>query len=86
MKKPDWQLTATTIKCEAVDDEITIMVKPDGEARCASYARYGSTDKNAQTGLQKKTGKRGFTPKCEGPDCRRVTEYRDRIMAEEERI
>lgn len=84
MKKPSWQLTATTIKCEAVDDEITIMVNPDGTAKCASYDKYGSPDKKTLADMEKRAKKLGFTPKCEGPTCRRITDYRDQILAEED--
>jgi hypothetical protein len=84
MPTPTWQVTATTTKCEAVDDEITIMVYPDGSVKCASYLKYGATDKKALAAMEKKAKKMGFTPKCEGPLCRRITDYRDKIMAEEE--
>ena len=84
MSKPNWQVTATTIKCEAVDDEITIMVYPDGSVKCASYPKYGVADKKTLADLEKKAKKMGLAPKCEGPLCHRITDYRDKIMAEEE--
>jgi hypothetical protein len=84
MSKPDWQLTATTIKCDAVDDEITIMVYPDGSVKCASYPKYDSTNKKSLADMEKKAKKMGLTLKCEGPLCRRITDYRDKLMAEED--
>jgi hypothetical protein len=84
--KPDWQVTATTIKCEKVGDEITIMVYPDGMAKCASYLKYGATDKKMVSLMLKKARKTGLTPKCDGPLCRQVTDYRDKIMSEEKAI
>jgi len=84
MLKPDWQLTATTIKCDAVGDEITIMVYPDGTVGCASYAKYGANDKKILAEIEKRAKKLGIVPRCEGPQCRRITDYRDKIMAEEE--
>ena len=83
MQKPDWQVTATTINCDAVRDEITIMVYPDGTAKCASYLKYGTTDKKTLANLEKRAKKLGITSKCEGPQCQRVTGYCDKIMAEE---
>jgi hypothetical protein len=83
MPKPDWQVTATTIKCDAVSDEITIMVYPDGTARCASYNKYGATDNKTLANIEKRAKKLGVSIKCEGPQCCRITDYRDRIMAEE---
>jgi hypothetical protein len=84
MPEPNWQMTATTIKCEAVIDEITIMVYPDGSVKCASYLKYGATDKKTLAALEKKAKKMGLAPKCEGPLCHRITDYRDKIMAGEE--
>jgi hypothetical protein len=83
MMKPDWQVTATTIKCDAVGDEVTIMVYSDGTARCASYTKYGSIDKKTLANIEKRAKKLGLESKCDGPQCRRVTDYRDKIMAEE---
>ena len=83
MKTPNWQITATTVKCDMVDDEITIMVKPDGSARCASYDKYAAPDKKTLKEFGRKAGKTGADLHCEGPLCARVTEYRDRILAEE---
>ena len=83
MLKLDWQITATTIKCEAVGDEITIMVYSDGTARCASYAKYGVTDKKTLANIEKRAKKLGIASTCEGPQCRRVINYRDKIFSEE---
>lgn len=84
MNKPDWQITATTIKCDAVEDEITIMVYPDGSAKCASYAKYGASNNKTLSDMKKRAKNMNLTLKCEGPMCHRVTDYRDKIMAEEE--
>ena len=83
MLKSDWQITATTIKCDAVSDEITILVYPDGTAKCATYLKYGATDKKTLAQIEKRAKKVGITCKCEGPQCRRVTDYLDKIMTEE---
>ena len=33
----DWQVTATTIYCDAVDDDVTLLVYKDGSAKCTGY-------------------------------------------------
>ncbi|MDD4860216.1 MAG: hypothetical protein PHR56_08485 [Dehalococcoidales bacterium] len=35
----DWQVTATTVRCESVDDEVTIMVSRDGTVKCTGYQK-----------------------------------------------
>jgi len=59
------------------------MVYPDGTAKCASYTKYGVTDKKTLANMEKRTKKLGIASKCEGPQCRRVIDYRDKIFSEE---
>jgi len=82
MTKIDWQVTATTVWCDAVEDEVTIMVYKDGSAKCASYTRYGHPDRHIIAELNKKAQKLARALACEGPLCKRMTAYRDKIMAE----
>jgi hypothetical protein len=85
MTKPGWQVTATTIYCDAVDDEATFIVSgEDASVVCTIYQKYGQPDKKLTSEMAKKSQKLGRTLKCEGPLCRRMTEYRDRLFAEDE--
>jgi hypothetical protein len=38
----DWEITATTIYCKAVDDEVTLLVSADGTCRCTGRQKYAS--------------------------------------------
>ncbi|MBI2910158.1 MAG: hypothetical protein HYX92_21155 [Chloroflexi bacterium] len=70
MSVPDWQLTATTVFCEAVNGEATLLVYGDGSARCIAYKRY------CQNGATPSKGG------CVGTECRKLIEYRDQLLAE----
>jgi hypothetical protein len=39
----DWRVTATTIYCAAVADEVTMMVYRDFTTRCTGLAKYGQS-------------------------------------------
>jgi hypothetical protein len=79
-----WQITATTIYCDAVDDDVTIMVYPDGSTKCSGFRKYGeSLNKETAKVLKKKAKRLGRNLECEGPLDHRVTDYRDRIIAED---
>ncbi|MFP3975976.1 MAG: hypothetical protein ACLFVK_07135 [Dehalococcoidia bacterium] len=81
----DWQVTAMTLYCDAVDDYVTIMVYPDGTTRCTGYQKYGENpDKEAVKSLRKKSKQLGRQLRCEGPLDYRVTEYRDNLFAAEQ--
>ena len=77
----NWQLTAITIYCDAVDDEVTIMVYKDGSAKCTGYRKYGESSKEILAKRKGKQLKRQL--KCEGPECYRVIQYKDKLFAEE---
>ena len=80
----NWQVTTTTIYCDAVDADVTIMVYEDGSARCAGYKKYvESITKETAKELKKRAKKLGRELRCEGPECSRVIAYRDKVFAEE---
>jgi len=79
----DWQITATTIYCEDVDDEVTIIVNRDGSVRCVGYSRYGAPDKDTAALLRQKSRRLNRRLGCTSSECRHATNYRDRLFAEE---
>ena len=79
----NWQITATTIYCDAVDDEATVLVYGDGTMKCIGYVKYGNSGKEITKLLKKKAKNLNRTLECNGPECQRLTHYRDRLFAEE---
>jgi len=77
----DWQLTATTIYCDAIDNEVTIMVYKDGSVKCTGYDKYGEPGKKIPTKRKSKQLKQQL--KCEGLGCHRVVQYKDRLFTEQ---
>ena len=81
----DWQITAATIYCEDIDDEVTVIVQRDGAVRCIGFDRYSNADKNTAELMKKKSQRLGRQLKCTGPECHRVVQYRERLFDEEEK-
>jgi hypothetical protein len=80
----DWQVTATTIYCDAVDDDVTIMVYKDRRTTCTGYKKYGEgLDKETAKILKKKAKRLSRDLGCEGPLDHRVTDYRDKLVAQD---
>jgi hypothetical protein len=80
----DWQVTATTINCEAVDADVTLMVDGDGGVRCAGMLKYLTrTTPNIQRQMKQRSRKQKRPLGCEADACQRTVAYRDRIFAEE---
>lgn len=81
----NWQVTATTIYCDAVDDEVTVLVYKDFTTKCTGYSKYTKPARETGNRLRKKSKQLGRQLECEGPECYRVTRYRDKLAAEEEK-
>ena len=78
----DWQVTATTIYCDAVDDDVTIIVYNDWKTRCTGFFKYSGESGDTKL-LETKSKKLNRKLKCEGPLDSRVTNYRDRLVKED---
>lgn len=80
----DWQVTATTIYCDAVDTDVTVMVDGEGGVSCAGMLKYlTQTTPDIQRQLKKRSRQQKRSLGCEGDACSRTAAYRDRIFAEE---
>jgi hypothetical protein len=73
----DWKVTATTIYCDVVDGNVTVMVYKVRSTKCAGYARYGQEFSNFEVKALKKEGRYDRELRCEGPECLRVLATRD---------
>jgi len=81
----DWQITTTTIYCDAVDDEATLLVYADGKVKCTGYDRYGNPDRKTEKLLKEKGKKLNRTLGCEGLECSRVTGYRNKLFCKDDK-
>jgi len=79
----NWQVTATTLYCDAVDDEVTLLVYKDRSAKCTGYAKYGGSDKEAIDLSNRKGGLSKQAHGCEGPICHRMIQYVEKLFSEE---
>jgi hypothetical protein len=78
----DWQITAKTIYCEAVDDEVTLMVYRDRPARCTGCKKYAGTDSTILSLIKEKSKRLKRPVRCEGDNCLRLNVYREQILNE----
>lgn len=76
----NWQITATTINCGAVNDEVTIIVCKDGSVKCTGFSKYGNPNSKEAVIL----AKQGY--KCLGPLCDYMESYRKKLFKEEEEL
>ena len=79
----DWQLTATTIYCDAVDDEVTFIVQRDWSSRCVHSEKYYRPDRDTARRLAARQQALGRMLACEGSECHRLTSYIEKLQVEE---
>ena len=71
----DWQITAATLRCDVVGDEVTLLVHKDWSVKCTGAVRYAP----GGNGHKKNTR----NPLCEGTDCQLAKDYRKKLQDEE---
>jgi hypothetical protein len=77
-----WQITATTIDCDMVGDYVTIMVNKDWSCKCTWWNRYKRVADEDPGHRFPREIKRVIN-NCQGPYCKYVVGYRDRLVREE---
>ena len=73
MNKPDWQITATTVHCDAVNDEVTLLVYADGTAKCTGSQKHAASGKKGRPASKK-------SRECREADCTTLIRYRDSLL------
>ena len=88
---PDWQLTATTVYCDVVNSEATIIVHENWTTACVHHKRWGPVRKVKSNAFRRALKWLGIFDRdtyvsvnCLGPqDCPLVCDYRDKLIQEE---
>jgi hypothetical protein len=83
MDKASWQVTATTIGCDAVDDEVTLLVYEDWSVSCTGHGKYGEPDRETLKLLSERSKQLKRQLECEGLNCHRVLGYKKKLLDEE---
>jgi hypothetical protein len=78
-----WQITAKTIYCDAVDDEVTVIVSQNGSTRCTGCNKYNRPNSLTRDVIREKSRYSKRPIQCEGEPCPRMTQYKEQILAEE---
>ena len=76
----DWELTATTIYCEDVADEVTIIVNHDGTVSCTGSQKYASPSKQTLQELKARGKKLAKVLACKDPGCPTLDKYHKELM------
>jgi len=76
----DWEVTATTIYCDDVDDEVTIIVNGNGTVKCTGVQKYHPANKQAAKELKKKSKNKDKTLLCKDAACSKINKYLDELL------
>ena len=77
-----WKVTAGTINCRAVADEVTIIVKNDWSVQCSGFDKLKNS-RRAQLQMVERSLDLKRTLDCKGMQCKQITDYLEKLQAEE---
>jgi hypothetical protein len=72
----NWQVTAATLRCDVVGEEITLLVYKDWSVKCTVYSKFAAT--------RNKPRKSDNRLRCEGTQCKVASDYLKKLQSEEE--
>jgi hypothetical protein len=78
----DWEVTATTIFCDSVRDEVTIIIKEDGSVKCSGRLKYNTQIKKNKNSSKKMSKADSNQIVCLGVDCVTVKQQRAKVLGE----
>lgn len=78
----DWQITAVTINCSAIAEEVTIIVKNDWSAKCTGFEKL-AVSRRARLELVNRSLNMKRVLDCKGMQCPEVTAYIQKLHSEE---
>jgi hypothetical protein len=78
-----WQTTETTSYCDAVGDEVTIVVYKDWSVKCTGYEKYVGSSGDKTNLLKKRSRQLKRQLKCVGLGCDRVVQYKGKLLSQE---
>lgn len=79
-----WHACVSTVKCDVINEYVSIMVKNNWTSKCTWYKQYKDLvqESRKKVKLDKKIKKK--TEMCQGPLCSYVESYRDKLIKEEQ--
>ena len=80
----DWQVTSATVHCDAVADDVTIIVYPDWSTKCTGLEKY-TTSREESINLVRRSLALRLALDCQQADCARIPEYVEKLTTEEAR-
>ena len=78
----DWQVTAVTINCSAVAEEVTIIVKNDWSVKCTGFEKLAAS-RRARLDFVNRSLTMKRILDCKGTQCPQITAYIQKLQAEE---
>ncbi len=82
LNPPDWQACVTTIKCDLINEYVSIMVKNDWSSKCTWYQSYKASNPDGKKKIKVDRITKKLIGLCQGPLCSHVISYRDKLINE----
>ena len=78
----DWQVTAVTINCNSIAEEVTIIVKRDWSVQCTGFQKL-TVSRRARLELVNRSLTMKRVLDCKGIQCPQIAAYIQKLQSEE---
>jgi hypothetical protein len=81
-----WHTCVSTIKCDVINEHVSIMVKNDWTSHCTWYKQFKDPSSGSPMRIKPDKKNRRKIELCQGPLCSYVSSYRDKLIKEEQHV
>lgn len=79
----NWQITARTLYCDCVADEVTLLINSDGSFDCTGFQRYGTDTVDSSRARREHSKITSQTIACTGKSCKILNDYAADVLSGE---
>jgi len=80
-----WHTCVSTVKCDVINEHVSIMVKNDWTSNCTWYKQFKGPVPESPKKIKPDKKTRRKIELCRGPLCSYVSSYRDTLLKEEQK-
>lgn len=81
-----WQASVSTVKCDVIDEHVSIMVKNDWASHCTWYKVFKDPVAGSPKRIKHDKKAKKKIELCQGSLCSHVIGYRDKLIKEEREV
>jgi len=79
-----WNTCVSTVRCDMINEHVSVMVKNDWTSHCTWYKQFKDPVPGSPKRIKPDRKTRRKIELCQGPLCSYVSNYRDKLIRDEQ--